>query len=59
LLWGTDDRYFPVRLIDRFTARLPNVDTHVLPHGGHSLHDDLLEQTLALLTPFLAADQER
>jgi pimeloyl-ACP methyl ester carboxylesterase len=59
LLWGTDDRYFPVRLIDRFTARLPNVDTHVLPHGGHSLHDDLPEQTLALLTPFLAADQER
>ncbi|WP_312873113.1 alpha/beta fold hydrolase [Kibdelosporangium persicum] len=56
LMWGTDDRYFPVRLIERFTTRLPTVDAHVLPHGGHSLHDDLPEQTLALLTPFLTAD---
>jgi pimeloyl-ACP methyl ester carboxylesterase len=56
LLWGSDDQYLPVRLMDRFTARLPNVDAHVVPHGGHSLHDDLPEQTLALLTPFLTDD---
>jgi pimeloyl-ACP methyl ester carboxylesterase len=59
LLWGSDDQYFPVRLMDRFTTQLANVDAHVVSHGGHSLHDDLPEQTWPLLTPFLAADEGR
>jgi 4,5:9,10-diseco-3-hydroxy-5,9,17-trioxoandrosta-1(10),2-diene-4-oate hydrolase len=56
LLWGSEDRYFPVRLIERFTSRLPNVEAHVVPEGGHLLHDDRPEQTYALLAPFLAAE---
>ena len=35
LLWGSNDRYFPVRLIDRFIARLPTVEHHVLADCGH------------------------
>ena len=53
LLWGSKDRYFPVRLIDRFITRLPTVEHHVLPDCGHLLHDDCPEQTYALLSPFL------
>jgi pimeloyl-ACP methyl ester carboxylesterase len=53
LLWGGRDRYFPPRLIERFTTRLPSVEHHVLPDCGHSLHDDCPEQTYALLVPFL------
>jgi 4,5:9,10-diseco-3-hydroxy-5,9,17-trioxoandrosta-1(10),2-diene-4-oate hydrolase len=53
LLWGSKDRYFPVRLTDRFITRLPAVEHHVLPDCGHSLHDDCPEQTYALLSPFL------
>jgi pimeloyl-ACP methyl ester carboxylesterase len=56
LLWGSKDRYFPVRLIDRFVARLPTVEHHVLPDCGHLLHDDCPEQTYALLSPFLQQD---
>lgn len=54
LLWGSEDRYFPAHLIDRFTTRLPAAEAHVLHGCGHSLHDDCPEQTYALLTPFLA-----
>jgi pimeloyl-ACP methyl ester carboxylesterase len=57
LLWGSADRYFPVRLVDRFTARLPNVTAHIVPGGGHSLHDDRPDETYALLAPFLAGDR--
>jgi pimeloyl-ACP methyl ester carboxylesterase len=53
LVWGDQDRYFPARLIDRFTARLSSVEHHVLPACGHSVHDDCPEQTYALLSPFL------
>ena len=53
LLWGSRDRYFPVRLIDRFITRLPTVEHHVLPDCGHLLHDDCPEQTYAMLSPFL------
>jgi len=53
LLWGSKDRYFPVRLIDRFITRLPTVEHHVLPDCGHLMHDDCPEQPYALLSPFL------
>ncbi|WP_406274465.1 alpha/beta hydrolase [Nocardia sp. NBC_00881] len=56
LLWGSEDRYFPVRLMQRFTARLPHVQAHLLPGGGHSLHDDLPDATMQRLRPFLSAD---
>jgi pimeloyl-ACP methyl ester carboxylesterase len=56
LLWGDRDRFFPVRLIERFTARLPHVESHVVAGGGHSLHDDCPDQTHALLLAFLAAE---
>jgi 4,5:9,10-diseco-3-hydroxy-5,9,17-trioxoandrosta-1(10),2-diene-4-oate hydrolase len=56
LLWGSEDKFFPVRLIERFVARLPTVDAHVVGGGGHSLHDDCSQETLALLAPFLAGD---
>jgi pimeloyl-ACP methyl ester carboxylesterase len=59
LLWGDQDRYLPARLIERFTARLPQVDAHVLAGGGHSLHDDCPDQTYALLLPFLEAGHSR
>jgi 4,5:9,10-diseco-3-hydroxy-5,9,17-trioxoandrosta-1(10),2-diene-4-oate hydrolase len=57
LLWGRQDRYFPVCLVDRLTTRLPRVEQHVLPNCGHSLHDDCPEQTYALLSPFLQLDR--
>jgi pimeloyl-ACP methyl ester carboxylesterase len=53
ILWGGKDRYFPARLLDRFTTRLSSVERHVLPGCGHSAHDDCPEQTYALLAPFL------
>lgn len=56
LLWGNQDRYFPVRLIDRFVSRLPAVEHHVLSDCGHSLPDDCPEQTYALLCTFLHRD---
>ena len=59
LLWGHDDRYFPVRLVDRFVTRLPTAEHHVLPDCGHSLADDCPEQTHALLSGFLQQDMAR
>ncbi|GAA3390417.1 alpha/beta fold hydrolase [Cryptosporangium minutisporangium] len=56
LLWGSEDRILPARLVERFTARLPTVDPHVISGGGHALHDDCPHETLALLAPFLKAD---
>jgi len=56
LLWGSKDRYFPVRRIDRFITRLPTVEHHVLPDCGHLVHDDCPEQTYALLSSFLQHD---
>ncbi|WP_437656814.1 alpha/beta fold hydrolase [Sorangium sp. So ce1182] len=53
LLWGSQDRYFPVHLIDRFTAQLPAVEAHIVPGCGHSLHDDCPQATYSLLSPFL------
>ena len=54
ILWGDRDRYFPVRLLDRFTRRLPTAESHTLPGCGHSLHDDCPDQAYPLLTRFLA-----
>lgn len=54
LLWGDRDRYFPARLAERFVARLPQAEAHIVPGGGHSLHDDCPEETRGLLVPFLA-----
>lgn len=56
LLWGSEDRYLPVELIDRFTARLVNVESHVFQGCGHSLHDECPEWTHALLDPFLGSE---
>ncbi len=56
ILWGERDRYFPARLLARFTSRLPNVEAHTLGGCGHSLHDDCPEQVHPLLTPFLASN---
>lgn len=53
LLWRTADRFLPVRLVDRFIARLPDVEPHVLAGCGHSLRDDCPERTYELLLPFL------
>ncbi len=58
LLWGDQDRYLPVRLVERFTSRLPKVQAHVVPGAGHSLHDECPEETDARLVPFLAHDHE-
>jgi pimeloyl-ACP methyl ester carboxylesterase len=55
-LWGERDRYFPVRLLSRFTGRLRDVEAHTLARCGHSLHDDCPEQVYPLLTRFLAAN---
>lgn len=57
ILWGDQDRYFPVNLVDRFTARLPSIATHIVPGGGHSLHDDCPEETYEFLLPFLTSDR--
>lgn len=54
ILWGERDRYFPVRLLERFAGRLPDVRAQVLAGAGHSLHDDCPEQANPLLTTFLA-----
>ncbi|WP_280309690.1 alpha/beta fold hydrolase [Nocardia abscessus] len=56
LLWGSEDRYLPVELAQRFTSQLPRVQAHVVVGGGHSLHDDLPAETYALLRPFLRPD---
>jgi 4,5:9,10-diseco-3-hydroxy-5,9,17-trioxoandrosta-1(10),2-diene-4-oate hydrolase len=56
LLWGDQDRYFPVRLINRFVTRLPKAEHHVLSDCGHSLPDDCPEQTYVLLYAFLQRD---
>jgi pimeloyl-ACP methyl ester carboxylesterase len=55
ILWGERDRYFPVRLLSRFTGRLRGVEAHTLANCGHSLHDDCPEQVYPLLTRFLTA----
>ncbi|MGW6503411.1 alpha/beta fold hydrolase [Nonomuraea angiospora] len=56
LLWGSEDRILPARLVGGFASRLPNAEAHVVPGGGHSLHDDCPDETYALLLPFLEAD---
>jgi pimeloyl-ACP methyl ester carboxylesterase len=55
-LWGDRDRYFPVRLMARFTSRLPDAEGHTLAGCGHSLHDDCPDQAYPLLTRFLTAN---
>jgi pimeloyl-ACP methyl ester carboxylesterase len=53
ILWGELDRYFPVRLLDRFLERLPAAEAHVVGGAGHSLHDDTPELVHRLLSTFL------
>jgi pimeloyl-ACP methyl ester carboxylesterase len=56
ILWGERDRYFPARLLARFTSHLPHVEAHTLTGCGHSLHDDCPEQVYPGLTRFLTAN---
>jgi pimeloyl-ACP methyl ester carboxylesterase len=56
ILWGERDRYFPVRLLARFTSRLRDVEAHALAGCGHSLHDDCPDRVYPLLTRFLTAN---
>jgi pimeloyl-ACP methyl ester carboxylesterase len=56
ILWGDRDRYFPLRLMTRFTSRLADAEVHTLSGCGHSLHDDCPEQVDPLLTRFLTAN---
>ncbi|GAB3930329.1 alpha/beta fold hydrolase [Kribbella albertanoniae] len=58
ILWGDRDRYFPVRLLDRFAHRLPGARTRILSGAGHSLHDDCPAQTYPLLKAFLDSPME-
>ncbi|GAA1580720.1 2-succinyl-6-hydroxy-2,4-cyclohexadiene-1-carboxy late synthase [Kribbella sancticallisti] len=53
IVWGARDRYFPVRLIDRFTSALPHVRTEVIADAGHSVHDDRPAQAVPLVRQFL------
>jgi pimeloyl-ACP methyl ester carboxylesterase len=39
--------------MERFTARLPNVESYALDRCGHSLHDDCPQQAHPLLSEFL------
>ncbi|GAB2682530.1 alpha/beta fold hydrolase [Kribbella swartbergensis] len=59
ILWGEQDRYFPIRLLDRFTRRLPQVEVRVVPDAGHAVHDDVPDQTAALLSQFLGRAPDR
>lgn len=54
ILWGDRDRYLPVNLLARFTAKLPHAEAHIVTGAGHSLHDDATEQAYPLLAKFLA-----
>jgi pimeloyl-ACP methyl ester carboxylesterase len=54
IVWGDRDRYFPVRLLERFTSALPHATAAVIAGAGHSVHDDQPAQTTQLIRQFLA-----
>lgn len=53
IVWGGDDRFFPVSLLPRFTRHLADADVHVIPGAGHSVHDDRPNEVLPILSAFL------
>lgn len=54
LIWGEEDRLFPVEHGERAAATLPNAELVVIPGAGHAPHEEAPEASLAALRAFLA-----
>lgn len=55
IVWGDHDRYFPLRILGRFTTALPQAQVQVVHGAGHSVHDDDPVATYPTLAEFLGA----
>lgn len=53
LIWGQEDRYLPVRLVERFRSRIRNLRIEIIPRSGHAPHEECPETVNRLIADFL------
>ncbi|MEX2365523.1 MAG: alpha/beta fold hydrolase, partial [Pseudohongiellaceae bacterium] len=53
LIWGSDDRVFPVESMDRWTNLLPNATTTVIEQCGHLPHVEKPDEVLSAFVSFI------
>jgi pimeloyl-ACP methyl ester carboxylesterase len=56
VVWGREDRLIPVEDGERYSARIPNARFAVLADCGHVPMEERPQELLALMLPFLAAE---
>ena len=55
LMWGSEDRWVPPELIDRWRADVPQLEVTTYPGAGHVPMEEFPEETAADAHAFLAA----
>jgi pimeloyl-ACP methyl ester carboxylesterase len=55
IVWGEDDRIFPVAGARKLAADLPGAQVRIIPVCGHSPNEERPAETLRALLPFLAS----
>jgi pimeloyl-ACP methyl ester carboxylesterase len=55
ILWGREDRVIPLKVGERLHQLLPNSNLRVLEQCGHIPQEEKPEETVALISEFLAA----
>ncbi len=53
LMWGSEDRVVPLSIGQRLSKEIPKAELHIVDDCGHIPHEELPEDTLDILDPFL------
>ncbi|NEA33694.1 alpha/beta hydrolase [Streptomyces sp. SID13031] len=54
IVWGPEDGYMPAESARAYLKDLPDAELHLLEGGGHWLLESHLDETVALIRPFLS-----
>jgi pimeloyl-ACP methyl ester carboxylesterase len=54
VVWGEEDRVFPVAMLDEFVRLIPGAKGAVIPNCGHLPHVECTAAFMAALDPFIA-----
>jgi len=58
LIWGECDWCFTVKFLEEFQRRFPNAETLRLPHAGHYVFEDAIEEVIPRIRQFLVEHRE-
>ena len=59
IIWGAEDRLFPLAYGERWTELIPGAGFHVIAEAGHLPHAERPDEVHALVTSFLAEGTQR